>query len=74
MELLKKEKPEEAKRFFAAASASKPDDAEFRYMLAETLALTGYVSSAKKQLKECLKLNIAHARAVKLLEALSKMK
>ncbi len=49
LELLKEDKPEEAKRHFAAAVASKPDDAEFRYMLAETLALTGgYVSSAKK--------------------------
>ncbi|PLX68486.1 MAG: hypothetical protein C0603_04855 [Denitrovibrio sp.] len=74
MSLLKDEKTEEAKRYFAAAAASKPEDAEFRYMLAETLALTGYVSSAKKQLKECLKLNESHARAEKLLGALSKMK
>jgi len=73
-ELLQKDKPEQAKRYFAAATAARPSDAEFRYMLAETLALTGYVSSARKQLEECLKINIGHERAHKLLEALTKMK
>lgn len=74
MELLKEEKTEEAKRYFAAASVLSPDDAEFRYMLAETLALTGYVSSAKKQLEKCLSINKDHERAQKLLEGLAKLK
>jgi len=73
-ELLNEKKQEEAKRYFASAAAVNPDDAEFRYMLAETLALTGYVSSAKKQLQVCLKLNEGHERALKLLEGLSKLK
>lgn len=74
VEFLKQEKPEQAKRHFAAAAVQKPDDAEFRYMLAETLALTGYVSSAKVQLEKCLKINEGHVRAAKLLEGLSKIK
>jgi len=74
MELLKDEKQEEAKRHFAAAAVINPEDAEFRYMLAETLALTGYVSSAKVQLEKCLEINEGHARAGKLLEGLSKIK
>jgi len=74
MESLKAEDQEKAKRYFAAASAISLDDAEFRYMLAETLAMTGYVSSAKKQLEECLRINSAHSRAQKLSEALAKLK
>ena len=74
MELLKAEKPEKAKRYFAAAAVADPDDAEFRYMLAETLALTGYVSSAKVQLEKCLSINEGHVRASKLLEGLAKIK
>ena len=74
MELLKAEKPEKAKRYFAAAVVQNTEDAEYRYMLAETLALTGYVSSAKIQLEKCLKINEGHARALKLLEGLAKIK
>jgi tetratricopeptide (TPR) repeat protein len=65
---------ETAKRNFASAVAVNPKDAEFRYMLAETLALTGYVSSAKRQLEKCLEINPNHNRAEKLSEALSKLK
>lgn len=74
MDLLKADKTEQAKRYFASAVVLKPKDAEFRYMLAETLALTGYVSSARKQLEKCLSINPAHERAKKLLEGLSKLK
>lgn len=71
--LMTEEKPEEAKRLFAAASVISPDDTEYRYMLAETFALTGYVSSAKKQLELCLKTG-EHERAAKLLNALNQIK
>jgi thioredoxin-like negative regulator of GroEL len=74
LDLLKDEKTETAKRLFAAAAALRQDDAEFRYMLAETLALTGYVSSARKQLEKCLNINPGHDRAEKLLNALAKLK
>ncbi|ADD67211.1 hypothetical protein Dacet_0412 [Denitrovibrio acetiphilus DSM 12809] len=74
MQLLTDKDPERAKRHFAAASVMKPDDAEFRYMFAETLALTGYVSSAKIQLRICLDLNEGHERARKLLDGLSRLK
>jgi len=73
-QLLADKKPEEAKRYFAAAVVSSPNDAEFRYMLAETLALTGYVSSARVQLQACLDLNDGHERARKLLDGLAKLK
>lgn len=71
--LLNKKKPEEAKLLFASASVINPDDAEYRYMLAETFAVTGYISSAKKQLESCLKLSGDHARAKKLMETLDKL-
>lgn len=71
--LMTDNKPEEAKRLFAAAAVINPEDTEFRYMLAETFALTGYVSSAKKQLELCLK-NGEHEKARKLLDAINQMK
>lgn len=74
MALLEIDKPEEAKRYFAAAVVNNPKDSEYRYMLAETLALTGYVSSAKIQLHTCLDLNDGHERARKLLDGLAKLK
>jgi len=74
MALMQTDNPEEAKRYFASAVVNSPKDAEYRYMLAETLALTGYVSSAKIQLQTCLDLNDGHERARKLLEGLSNLK
>ncbi len=71
---MKNDNPEEAKRLFASAVVINPEDAEFRYMLAETFALTGYVSSAKRQLEDCLRVSPEHDRAKKLLEALNKIK
>jgi len=71
---LEAKKNEYAKRNFASAVALKPGDAEFRYMLAETLALTGYLSSAKRQLDKCLELNENHTRGAKLKEALLNLK
>jgi tetratricopeptide (TPR) repeat protein len=73
LKLQKEEKTEEAKRLFACATVINPEDPEYRYVLAETLALTGYVSSAKKQLETCLKLAPGHQRALKLMEALGKL-
>ncbi|MCD8553164.1 tetratricopeptide repeat protein [Seleniivibrio sp.] len=73
LKLQKDEHIEEAKRLFACASVINPEDAEYRYVLAETLALTGYVSSAKKQLETCIKLSPGHQRAQKLMEALNKL-
>ncbi len=73
LKLQKEERIEDAKRLFACASVIHPEDAEYRYVLAETLALTGYVSSAKKQLEACVKLAPGHQRAQKLMEALNKL-
>ena len=73
-ELMKKNSPETAKRLFASATVINPEDPEFHYMLAETFALTGYVSSAKRELEVCLRLNPEHDRAKKLIEALNKIK
>ncbi|MGE4268596.1 MAG: tetratricopeptide repeat protein [Deferribacterales bacterium] len=73
LQLQKDEHIEEAKRLFACASVINPEDAEYRYVLAETLALTGYVSSAKKQLETCIRLSPGHQRAQKLMEALNKL-
>lgn len=73
-EFLKDDQPEKAKRYFAAASVKDPSDSEFRYMLAETMALTGYVSSARKQLDRCLELNPGHERALRLQEGLAQLK
>ncbi|TCK59450.1 tetratricopeptide repeat protein [Seleniivibrio woodruffii] len=74
LKLQQEGKIEEAKRLFAWAMVINPDDPEYRYVLAETFAMTGYVSSAKKQLEACLKLSRGHQRALKLAGALSKLK
>lgn len=71
--LMKKKEPEQAKRLLASASVIRPDYAEYRYLLAETFALTGYVSSAKKELREYMKLSGDREKAAKLLDTLNKL-
>lgn len=71
--LMDKKEPEQAKRLLASASVIKPDYAEYRYMLAESFALTGYVSSAKKELRAYIKLSGDKTKAAELLKSLNKL-